>query len=49
MRELEDQKELLPSVLALESLTIKAANGEKYDDVLQSVRYSNDFDFIALA
>ena len=32
-----DQQELLPPVLGLESLLIKAANGETYDDVLHNV------------
>ena len=43
LRELEDrfdQKELLPLVLALENLIVKAANGEGYDDALQSVEES---------
>jgi hypothetical protein len=34
-----DQKELLPPVLALENLIVKAANGESYDD---SIRYLED-------
>ena len=35
-----DQIELLPPVLILENLIIKAANGEGYNDVLQSVEES---------
>ena len=54
LRELEDrfdQKELLPPVLALENLIITAANGESYDDALQSVEdscYAGDLDFSML-
>ena len=53
LRELDDrfnQDELAP-VLALESLLIKAGNGENYDDELQSVEdscYANDVNFSAL-
>ena len=54
MRELTDrfdQRELLPPVLGLESLLIKAANGETYDDVLRNVEkscYASDLDFTVL-
>jgi len=53
LRELDDrfnQDELAP-VLALESLLIKAGNGENYDNELQSVEdscYANDINFSAL-
>jgi len=53
LRELDDrfnQDELAP-VLALESLLIKAGNGENYDNELQSVEdscYANDVNFSAL-
>ena len=46
-----DQRELLPLVLALENLIIKAANGESYDNALQSVEdscYASDLDFSML-
>ena len=45
------KKELLPSVLSLESLLIKAANGEKYDDDLDTIEhscYASDLDFASL-
>ena len=54
LRELNDrfeQKELLPQVLRLETILIKAANGENYDDVLRCLDdscYSPDLDFNAL-
>ena len=46
-----DRFELLPPVLGLESLLIKAANGETYDDVLHNVEQSchaPDLDFTVL-
>ena len=46
-----DQQELLPPVLGLESLLIKAANGEIYDDALHNVEqycYAPDLDFTVL-
>ena len=46
-----DQQELLPPVLGLESLLIKAANGEAFDDVLCDVEqscYAPDLDFTVL-
>ena len=46
-----DQKEFLPQVLSLESLLIKAANGESYDEILHVVeqtRYAPDIDFTKL-
>lgn len=46
-----DQQELLPPVLGLESLLIKAANGETYDDILRNVEqsyYAPDLDFTVL-
>lgn len=46
-----DRFELLPPVLGLESLLIKAANGETYDDVLHNVEqscYAPDLDFTVL-
>ena len=55
LRELEDrfdQKELLPLVLALESLIIKAANGEGFEDMLKSVEnscYADDLGFRTLS
>lgn len=52
LRELEDrfdQCEVLPHVLAFESLLVKAANGENYDAPLQSVdssSYAGDLDIL---
>ena len=46
-----DQQEVLPPVLGLESLLIKAANGEAYGDVLHNVEqscYAPDLDFTVL-
>ena len=46
-----DQKELLPPVLALESLIVKAANGEDYEHTVKSLEescYSGDLDFPVL-
>ena len=42
-----DQKELLPPVLALENLIIKAANGEAYDSIrsLEDSCFAGDLDF----
>ena len=43
-----DQKELLPPVLALESVIVKAANDEDYEDTVKSLKescYSGDMDF----
>ena len=43
-----DQKELLPPVLALESVIVKAANDEDYVDTVKSLKescYSGDMDF----
>ena len=54
LRELEDrfnQNDNLAPVLALESLILKAANGESYDDVLHILEescYANDLDFVHL-
>ena len=51
LKERFDQKENLAPVLALESLLIKAGNGENYEDVLQAVEdscYANDFNITAL-
>ena len=46
-----DHQQVPPPALALESLKIKAANGEPYDDTLVCVEnscYMNDFDFAVL-
>ena len=46
-----DQKELLPQVLCLESLLLKAANGDSYDAVLRTLEdscYSCDLDIASL-
>lgn len=46
-----DQQEILPPVIALETLLMKAANGEPYDDQLHIVEnscYKNDFNFSVL-
>ena len=46
-----DHQQVLPPALALESVIIKAANGEPYDDTLVCVETSchmNDFDFAVL-
>lgn len=43
LKELDDrfeQKELLPQVLCLETVLMKAANGEDYDEELQSLEDS---------
>ena len=54
LRELNDrfeQKDLLPQVLRLETILMKAENGENYDDVLRCLEdscYSPDLDFNAL-
>lgn len=45
------QKDLLPSAIALESLLLKAACGEDFSEDLKRVEescYKNDFDFISL-
>ena len=47
-----DQQELLPPILELESLLIKAANGEAYGDVLHNVEqsyYTPDLDVTVLS
>ena len=46
-----DQQEILPPVVALESVAITAANGEDFTDSLESLEkscYKDDFDFSAL-
>ena len=54
LRELNDrfdQKELLPQGVGLESLLIKAANGENYGDIVRTVEiscYASDLDFTLL-
>ena len=46
-----DQKEFMQPVVALESLLLKSADGEDFDEELQAVQesvYQADFDFVKL-
>ena len=50
LQDMFDQQEILPHVIALETLVTKAANGKPYEDQLHVVEnscYKNDFNFLS--